>query len=612
VRTFLREYLTTSKFNMPNLQLTHVGRLGENQFYSLYGGYLESMFAGVGGEWLYRPFASRLAYGVDVNEVQQRGFRQDFELLDYRVATGHATVYWDTGWNNIIANLSVGRYLAGDTGATVQLQRVFDNGVAVGAFATKTNVSAAQFGEGSFDKGVFLSIPFDALLTRSSTSVANFLWKPLTRDGGAMLFRAVTLYNVTNGRDDRALQYRPAPPPNDVVIPSDRHDAWTPRATGPEPFTQVVPKAPADKWTPDLQLRLEEALYGQGFRDITLQFDSSRRLIINVSNNELRPISRAVGRAARTALSLAPLDTREMRVVFSGQSHPLVTYDFIDVTRLAQFFGGALSREQLVNYVSVDYVYPSAVEADPLARLDDLSTETEEGLSRLLPQTHPVHRVLDDFARAGRTAADIDWLKAGSVGVGLVLASSLLDDRAFRFATDHAESSWLKRTTTIGNAIPIVAMGAAGLAALDAGNPTLSRTGYAAVEAGGTAFLAATALKYAVGRARPAEGVSNHTFKPFSTATSNDAFPSRHTIVAWAAITPFAMAYDAPWLYGAAAITQFGRIVSREHWFSDTVAGSLIGSAIGQIFYQSSKAPRRGEPRVLVTPSGVALAWQFQ
>src|SRR5471030_2327570 len=99
------------------------------------------------------------------------------------------------------------------------MSRVFQNGVKLGAFFTKTNVSAAQFGEGSFDKGVFLSVPFDTFLTRSSTGVANVVWKPLTRDGGAKLSRRVELYDVTNARDDRALRYKAAPPPNDDVIP---------------------------------------------------------------------------------------------------------------------------------------------------------------------------------------------------------------------------------------------------------------------------------------------------------------------------------------------------------------------------------------------------------
>lgn len=226
VRTFIREYKTTSKFTMPNLQLTHTAQLSENNYFSVYAGYLEEMFAGAGSEWLYRPFEGRLAFGVDVNTVQQRDFSENFALRDYRVETGHATLYWDTGWKNIQANVSTGLYLAQDVGMTMQVSRSFNNGVSIGAGFTRTNISAEQFGEGSMDKWIYLNIPFDALLTRSSSSSANFIWKPLIRDGGAKLDRAVILYDLTGARDRRALSYKPAPPPNDVSIPEDRIENW--------------------------------------------------------------------------------------------------------------------------------------------------------------------------------------------------------------------------------------------------------------------------------------------------------------------------------------------------------------------------------------------------
>jgi len=186
-----------------------VGQLTENQYYSFYGGALESMFAGVGGEWMYRPWHSRLALGIDVNQVRQRDFNQDFRLRDYKVNTGHATLYWDTGWNGVLAKFSVGQYLAGDKGATLDISRRFSNGVAIGAYATKTNVSSAEFGEGSFDKGIYISIPFDALLPRSSSFVANFNWVPVTRDGGAKLARRNTLYEMTSARDPSAFSMGP-------------------------------------------------------------------------------------------------------------------------------------------------------------------------------------------------------------------------------------------------------------------------------------------------------------------------------------------------------------------------------------------------------------------
>ncbi len=226
VRTYIREYTTSSAVTMPNLQFTHTGKLSDDQYYSVYGGYLEPMFVGAGVEWMYRSLGSPIAVGVDLNRVRQRDFNQDLALRDYQVETGHATLYWDTGWRDVLANLSAGRYLAGDVGVTVELSRVFRNGVRFGGYFTKTNVSAEQFGEGSFDKGLYVRIPFDTMLTRSSGQVGNFNWKPLIRDGGAKLGREVQLYELTKLLDQRTLQYRPANSKNHIPVPSRRADDW--------------------------------------------------------------------------------------------------------------------------------------------------------------------------------------------------------------------------------------------------------------------------------------------------------------------------------------------------------------------------------------------------
>ena len=211
VRTYAREFETTSSVHMPTLQLTHAQAVAPNHFVSVYGGYLESMYAGVGAEWLYRPLGSPVAYGVDLNRVRQRDFGQDFRLRDYSVTTGHLNLYWDTGWQGVMLKANAGQYLAGDRGVTLDVSRRFDNGITVGAFATRTNVSAEQFGEGSFDKGVYLRIPFDAMLPRSSNGMANFLWRPLTRDGGARLMRRNTLFEMTSARDPQALRWGNSP-----------------------------------------------------------------------------------------------------------------------------------------------------------------------------------------------------------------------------------------------------------------------------------------------------------------------------------------------------------------------------------------------------------------
>jgi len=203
VRTFIREYQTSRRITVPLAQLTQFRAVAQDHFYLAYGGLLEPMFAGAGAEYLYRPVGSRWAVGVDVNRVQQREFSQGLGLRDHKVTTGHATLYWDTGIEDVLLKLSAGRYLAGDSGVTVDASRVFDNGVSFGAYATRTNVSAARFGEGSFDKGIYVTIPFDVLLPRTGGGTATITYAPLIRDGGARLNRRFKLYDLTRSRDPR-------------------------------------------------------------------------------------------------------------------------------------------------------------------------------------------------------------------------------------------------------------------------------------------------------------------------------------------------------------------------------------------------------------------------
>ncbi len=212
VRTYAREYLTTSTMTVPNAQLTAATTLAPNLYAMAYGGYLESMYAGVGGEVLYRPYGRGLAMGVDLNYVKQRDFDQLAGFCksvvvngvptscNYQVLTGHASLYWRTGWRGVLATLKVGRYLAKDVGVTLDMSRQFANGVEMGAFATVTD-AGKDFGEGSFDKGIYVRVPFDLFLPKATRSVASLNWIPLTRDGGAPLNRKYTLFNLTEQRE---------------------------------------------------------------------------------------------------------------------------------------------------------------------------------------------------------------------------------------------------------------------------------------------------------------------------------------------------------------------------------------------------------------------------
>lgn len=200
VRTDLREYITTSDVTMPAFQLNHAKQLDQDLFGMVYGGYLEPMFAGIGGELLYRPMGQRWALGTDLNYVRQRDFDQGFGLRDYKTVTGHVTSYSELPYE-IQSAVSVGRYLARDWGVTFDLSRQFKNGVRFGGWMTRTTATAEEFGEGSFDKGIYISIPFDEVMSVSTMRRANMVWAPLTRDGGARLGRQYSLYTMTDGRN---------------------------------------------------------------------------------------------------------------------------------------------------------------------------------------------------------------------------------------------------------------------------------------------------------------------------------------------------------------------------------------------------------------------------
>lgn len=198
VRTNFALYARDGTPALERLTLSHYGRPAENLYSRVTLGYLEPMFAGVSGELLWKPLQSRLALGAEVNYVRQRDFDQRFGLQDYDVVTGHVSAYYDFG-KGFEGQLDVGRYLAGDNGATISLDRTFSNGWRVGAYATFTDTSAEDFGEGSFDKGLRVTVPLAWVTGQPSRQTTTVNLQSLTRDGGARLNVRDRLHGVTRG-----------------------------------------------------------------------------------------------------------------------------------------------------------------------------------------------------------------------------------------------------------------------------------------------------------------------------------------------------------------------------------------------------------------------------
>ncbi len=158
-------------------------------------GYLERMYGGISGEVLWQQPDKPYALGAEINYVKQRDFDQLFGFQDYSIVTGHISGYYSLG-GGYHAQLDVGRYLAGDYGATLALDREFANGIKVGAFATLTDVPFDTFGEGSFDKGIRISLPMAFFTGGQVQKVSKLTLRPLLRDGGARLDVEGRLYDT--------------------------------------------------------------------------------------------------------------------------------------------------------------------------------------------------------------------------------------------------------------------------------------------------------------------------------------------------------------------------------------------------------------------------------
>ena len=187
VRTLVNNYLVDGESGIEQLYVEYKKSLSPSVHTRFHAGILESMYGGLGGEVLYSPYKQRWAFGLSVNAVRQREFERNLKFREYETVIGHLSAYYASPFYDIDMALHVGRYLAEDRGYTLEVRRTFDSGFSIGGFFTRTNVSAEDFGEGSFDKGLFFRIPFNGLLPGNTRASYSTVLRSLERDGGRRL-----------------------------------------------------------------------------------------------------------------------------------------------------------------------------------------------------------------------------------------------------------------------------------------------------------------------------------------------------------------------------------------------------------------------------------------
>ena len=192
VRSDVKDYLRNfdEGIVIGRAQLDFYKTLSRNHHLMITAGILEEMFSGYGFEYLWFDTDKNYAFGFEIFDVRKRDYSLRFGLLDYENITGHANFYY-RNYKKIPfdAKISYGEYLAGDIGSTIELSRTLKNGIRFGIFASNTDVSEQDFGEGSFDKGIFFNVPIFG-------DYINYSWRPLTKDPGAKLVRKNNLHDL--------------------------------------------------------------------------------------------------------------------------------------------------------------------------------------------------------------------------------------------------------------------------------------------------------------------------------------------------------------------------------------------------------------------------------
>lgn len=187
-------------------------------------------------------------------------------------------------------------------------------------------------------------------------------------------------------------------------------------------------------------------------------------------------------------------------------------------------------------------------------------------------------------------------------GIAELWHPSPVGDRVFGLARLYGER-WT----------PVVVATGLFLAGWGTGSERLRRAGLAV---GGAAVVAAVAggvLKVGVGRARPSLHEGTWVFRSPGWRNSYQSFPSGHTAIAFAISAALVESCALPpegaaSLYAVAALTGVSRLYHGQHWFSDVVAGAILGytagKAVGRLVRGMSE---RAAVEVSPTLAGVSL-----
>jgi hypothetical protein len=182
------------------LMLDQTIRLSDRTFGRLSFGYLETMYAGVGGEILTFLREGNLALGIEGDWVKKRKPGTQFDLLDFESHTLLGNVYCRIPQIDVTLQAQYGRFLAGDRGWLFHVSREYSTGVMFGFWYSYTDTDdLTDFNKGYHHKGVFLSLPARIFLNHDSNTRYHYEMVPWTRDVAVTVYHWKDLFRLAEG-----------------------------------------------------------------------------------------------------------------------------------------------------------------------------------------------------------------------------------------------------------------------------------------------------------------------------------------------------------------------------------------------------------------------------
>lgn len=191
VRSDIVEYRREAdRLRLESLLLNRYARLSPGFYLRASMGYYEEMYGGLGTQLLLLPRDAPWAFDMSVDAVRQREPGESFGFRDYRTVTALGAVHYRFPRRGVTLSARFGRFLARDEGVRWEFRRRFRSGVEAGGWYSVTNADdvtgPGRPGDPYRDKGLFVSIPLNSMLTRDSRRRADLSLVDFTRDVGQM------------------------------------------------------------------------------------------------------------------------------------------------------------------------------------------------------------------------------------------------------------------------------------------------------------------------------------------------------------------------------------------------------------------------------------------